>query len=291
MAQYYEISGTTDTKDARLAIFNGGSSWPNVRDATTANNTSTTAASEAFAVSAYFSSPNYNLARSFFAFDVSSITTTVTAASLKIVGRNATDSVDFILVKASGTTGNASTQFVNTDYDKIDGIVAGATMQGNVTDYSSVYDPASDPWNTTAHNVINLNSSAFTDIENLNDFIFVAVSFDDDYKNIAPGSFRRTGVYYSEDLTRYPILVVTASDPPPTSLTQSTPTGLIADDFTFNRYNVECLSVQYTRLSGSGAQFVEQVPFILGTPGPASLRRGSFANSEPPIVKPGDKKN
>ena len=59
----------------------------------------------------------------------------------------------------------------------------------------------------------------------------------------------------------------------------------IADDFTINTHSISTLSRQYDRVG-------DQVPFILGTRGPLSLRgREINSTDEPPIVKPGDKKN
>ena len=67
---------------------------------------------------------------------------------------------------------------------------------------------------------------------------------------------------------------------------QSVPTdSLIADDFTINSFSAGGRSVQYNR-AGS-----KQVPFTLGIPGPLSLRGREGTISEPPIVKPGDKKS
>jgi len=68
---------------------------------------------------------------------------------------------------------------------------------------------------------------------------------------------------------------------------QSTPTdSLIADDFTINSFSINGLSPQYDR-AGS-----KQVPFLLGSRGPLSIRgRKMGSTGEPPIVKPGDKKS
>ena len=68
---------------------------------------------------------------------------------------------------------------------------------------------------------------------------------------------------------------------------QSTPTdSLIADDFTINSFSAQGLSPQYDR-AGS-----KQVPFLLGSRGPLSIRgRKMGSTGEPPIVKPGDKKS
>jgi len=55
---------------------------------------------------------------------------------------------------------------------------------------------------------------------------------------------------------------------------------LIDNDFTLNKYAIDSLSTQHDRQ-------VDQVPFILGTPGPLSLRNRLNA----PSTKQGDKKN
>jgi len=68
-------------------------------------------------------------------------------------------------------------------------------------------------------------------------------------------------------------------------ISESTPITQIADDFTLNNYAIDNLSAQYKKVP-------KQVPFILGTPGPLSLRGRCFATTEtPPNVSTGDKKN
>ena len=66
---------------------------------------------------------------------------------------------------------------------------------------------------------------------------------------------------------------------------ESTPIAQISDDFTLNNYAIDNLSAQYKKVP-------KQVPFILGTPGPLSLRGRCLATTEtPPNVSTGDKKN
>jgi len=70
-----------------------------------------------------------------------------------------------------------------------------------------------------------------------------------------------------------------------TLYSESTPIAQISDDFTLNNYAIDNLSAQYKKVP-------KQVPFILGTPGPLSLRGRCFATTEtPPNVSTGDKKN
>ena len=66
---------------------------------------------------------------------------------------------------------------------------------------------------------------------------------------------------------------------------ESTPQAQIADDFDLKTFDIDTLTPQRSRLT-------DQVPFVLGVPGPLSLRGRCFGQTkEPPIVKPGDKKN
>lgn len=66
---------------------------------------------------------------------------------------------------------------------------------------------------------------------------------------------------------------------------ESTPQAQIADDFDLKTFDIDTLTPQRSRLT-------DQVPFVLGVPGPLSLRGRCFGGTEePPIVKPGDKKN
>ncbi len=66
---------------------------------------------------------------------------------------------------------------------------------------------------------------------------------------------------------------------------ESTPQAQIADDFDLKTFDIDTLTPQRSRLT-------DQVPFVLGVPGPLSLRGRCFGQTkEPPIVKPGDEKN
>jgi hypothetical protein len=70
-----------------------------------------------------------------------------------------------------------------------------------------------------------------------------------------------------------------------TSTAESTPSGLISDDFTINSYSQDNLSVQHTRYGP------EQVPFILGTRGPLSLRGREWTPLDnAAVVSTGDEK-
>jgi hypothetical protein len=178
------------------------------------------------------------------------------------------------------------------DFDAIHGFVAGETMENNATAYSGEITTWTAGKDSGDENIITLNDSALDDLKCLDEFKIVIVEYDHDYKNvaIANGGSLKNGLYFADsedtDTDGYPIIRFTEMDhvhPEEESV------SLIANDFTIRRFNVEALSVQYNRCG------VEQVPFILGAPGPLSLRRDPrdcpVPTGEAPAVKLGDKKN
>lgn len=67
---------------------------------------------------------------------------------------------------------------------------------------------------------------------------------------------------------------------------ESTPVALIGDDFTLNNYSIDNLGSQHEIID------TKQPPFIIGTPGPLSLRGRTFASDEQvAVVSDGGKKN
>jgi hypothetical protein len=121
------------------------------------------------------------------AFDTSGITDTVASATLNIRGHNYNTAILIVVKVAAGATGDSSTNFVLGDFDAIDGFVSGASMNGNVTDYSS----STTSWSTSGYNNITLNSSALTDLKNLSEFKLAIVEYECDYPNVAIGAAQR----------------------------------------------------------------------------------------------------
>lgn len=158
-------------------------------------------------------STNYIIQRSFFYFDTTSITDTVTEATLSLYGvLNGAGQV--IAIKSTAFGGDGGTAISTGDYDSFPGFTAGSTdsMSGNVTDYSSVIAS----WSTSGYNDISLNSNAFTDIQNNNAFIIAVVQYTNDYLDVDPGIDVNaiSGVYYDPytGTSRDPKLVVTVGD-------------------------------------------------------------------------------
>ena len=166
-------------------------------------------------------STSYIVRRSFFYFDTTTISDTVTAATLSIYGHT-NNSGMVIAIKSTAFGGDGGTALSVGDYDSFPGFTAGGTdsMSGNVTDYSSVYGA----WNTSGYNDISLNSNAFTDIQNNNAFIVAVIQYTNDYLDVDPGVdvASESGVYYDlyTGTSRDPKLVVTyGEDPQPLKIT------------------------------------------------------------------------
>ena len=142
----------------------------------------------------------YHIWRSFFAFDTSAISTTVTSATLWIHGKgNGAD--DMILVKS--TIGPKTTL---------------TTANYNDLDFSTPYSSEITSWNASQYNQITLNAAARTAMQSGLSISFALINYSKDYNNSA-GSNKFTadnGCYYTDHGTKKPELgyaVAAASTP------------------------------------------------------------------------------
>ena len=114
------------------------------------------------------------IARSFFFFDTSGVTGTVSSATLSInVGSNL-GSVDIIPVKSDAFGGDGGTALANADFNNVDFSTPYASQ---TTDH-----PSSETVTFT------LNATALADIKNNNAFIVALLEFDQDFSDSEPGS-------------------------------------------------------------------------------------------------------
>ena len=124
-------------------------------------------------------SGNWTVIRAFFQFDVSAITSPLASATLNVYVGSGTGKT-LRLVKMGR---NFSTLAFG-NFSEITGLVAGASMAGNVTDYvDSVHT------STAAYNIITLNAQARADIlaGNNGNFNVALVGNEFDYLNVDPG--------------------------------------------------------------------------------------------------------
>jgi len=191
MATIY--SATTDGYVYKYAT----DTWANIRDAGTGSSSSSTTHYYFRPIRTFHTSGRggntYFVGRSFFAFDTSGISTAPSAATLRIFGYYI-GSADVIAVKA--TKPDLSTGIANADFDAITGFTAGASMDGNVTDYSGEVTS----WSTIAYNDITLNATALSDMASLSVFAVCLVEYDHDYLNSAPsGADFSSGCWFTDE--------------------------------------------------------------------------------------------
>ena len=111
----------------------------------------------------------FRYTRSFLQFDASSITGTVTAATLNVESHGSSNSGDLIVI-ASDAFGGASSDLVNGDFDNVD--------------FSTTYSSEITSWNTNgANNAITLNAAARSAISSNNSFICAIINHDSDFQD------------------------------------------------------------------------------------------------------------
>lgn len=111
----------------------------------------------------------YRVTRTFYYFNTSGITGTVSAASINIQGNTSTDA-DVIVIPSTAFGGIGTSNLVGTDIDNV-------TFD---TSYSNEYTG----W-ANSNNSITLKAQARTDIQNNNYFICAVVQYDNDYSDTA----------------------------------------------------------------------------------------------------------
>ena len=170
-----------------VVYITGQGTWAGARDAGTG--TGNAPGSSILSVRA-LSSISAQVYRTFMAFDTSGITVAPSSATLKLHGHNSAYTSIIVIKVYASATGDSSTNFVNSDFQKIVGFSSGNSMAGNVTDYSSALGMGS--WDHHDHNEITLNATALHDMKNLDEFKIVIVSYTYDYLNSAPGAAKTT---------------------------------------------------------------------------------------------------
>mgnify|MGYP003655912416 CR=1 FL=1 len=165
----------------------GTGGWASVRDATSGSAyDNPTSGRNSIGIYAQHASGRggsaYSLYRSFFYFDTSGITNTLSSATLKIYGYGF-GTADVIAVKSDAFGGDGGTALANADFNNFD--------------TSTTYSSELATWSTSGYNDITLNATALADIKNNNAFILCLMEHDYDYSDSAPsGAMVRSGVYY-----------------------------------------------------------------------------------------------
>jgi len=129
----------------------------------------------------------YHCVRSFYHFDVSSITT-CTAVTLDLMGfQGGAYSTGNLIVLESDAFGHGDENALATgDWDGIPGWGGSGDMTG-ATEYSTVFPGSGETWtHAGSYNVITLNATAVSDINNQDHLIIALVDYSYDYQATVP---------------------------------------------------------------------------------------------------------
>ncbi len=236
------------TGDANLRM-NNETTWTAARDASTAEVIDTTMTEYAQGIRESRVVSNQNTVRRYFlAVDTSGISFKPVSATLKIYGYTNNGS-NLIAVKVNqAATGDASTDFVASDFGQVD----------FTTPYSDEFAGA---WSLSGYNEIPLNDAALTEMLNFDSIKIAIIGHDHDYLNVVPtdGFARFTGFYSADvaDVNKRPLISY--------SLEHASSSNDISDDYTISTFGPNNLDKQFIKN-------VDQVPFSLGAKGPRHLR-------------------
>lgn len=158
-------------------IYSPTTAWADARGATSGTVNSTTNATEQEAITVFaFSgrgSTTYRVYRSFFYFDTSAITTTVSSATLKLrFGTTRAGSANAIVLKSTAFGGDGQTTLADGDFDALD--------------FETPYTSEIDTSNTTSYTSITLNATARSNMQTNDYLIFALVNHAYDYNNEPP---------------------------------------------------------------------------------------------------------
>ncbi len=142
-----------------------------------------------------FDGTNYNIYRTFFAFDVSGVSSAPASAQFKFK-TNTYSNGDIIAVKA--TKPDTSTNLVSANFNELTGWQSGFNNT-HLTAYSAKISGAGSG---TALHTITLNSTALSDMGSNSTLSLCLMNYDHDYLDSAPGASlgvtQRFGMYFAD---------------------------------------------------------------------------------------------
>ena len=194
------------------------SSWSDTRDATAGSEVNSTAQGQNQAVQAStVKGGQYAIARSFFLFNMSGVSGTVSEATLNLFGYiGSSDSVaDYFVVKSTHATSGGTIALGTDDYDTITGWDTSTSADGNgagdqesnVTKYSSEITS----WSTSGYNSITLNAQARSDMVGNTFFAICVMNSTSDLRDITPTGGFSNAMFYANrtGVARDPKIVYT----------------------------------------------------------------------------------
>ena len=142
----------------------------------------------------------YRVWRSFAYFDLSSITTTITAATVKVYGAGSVNNGGTMGMYASTAFNDNGTALASTDFDEVTSTLYSATTFNELT------------WNKSGLNSFALNAVAITNA-NADDYLNVCFRDDHDVDEEAPEDDNYLGINFQSSGTNRIQIVVTHDDP------------------------------------------------------------------------------
>jgi len=185
--------------------------WEAAREATSGTVSQTTSATEQEAISVYAfagrGATQYRVHRSFFWFDTSGISTTVSSATLKLKFLTTrAGSANAIVVASTAFGGDGSSPLSDGDFDALD--------------FGTTYTSEIDTSNTSTYTSITLNATARADMQ-ANDILIIAlINYAYDYNNEPPeDDTTRVKVTFADQTgtSTDPVIEYTAAAPTPTT--------------------------------------------------------------------------
>jgi len=176
--------------------------WNLTREAATGNSVSTSGERNAYAIrtnkaTTRAGATEYQITRSYFHFDTSSITTPVESAYFSLRGY-AQDDADIIVVKATSDIETLTT----VDFDSIDGWTTGDNSSNvtiySVRDHPSVSEGQISVWAHSDYNDIQLTHEAKADMFRNDDLHICILDYTYDLLDVEPTTFKYTGFYYED---------------------------------------------------------------------------------------------
>lgn len=158
-------------------IYSPTTAWADARGATSGTVNSTTNATEQEAITVFAFSgrgaTTYRVYRSFFYFDTSAITTTVSSATLKLKFLTTREgSANAIVLKSTAFGGDGQTTLADGDFDALD--------------FETPYTSEIDTSNTSTYTSITLNATARSNMQTNDYLIFALINHAYDYNNEPP---------------------------------------------------------------------------------------------------------
>ena len=153
--------------------------WANARGATTGTLGGSSDATGDNGVAVYGfagrGATQFRIHRSFFFFDTSGITGTVSSATLSILFQGVRlNDANAIVVKSDAFGGDGSSALAADDFNNLD--------------FSTAYSGEIDTSNLSTYTNITLNSTALTDMQNNDELIIAIINYDYDYSNVEPSA-------------------------------------------------------------------------------------------------------